>query len=449
MRERFRAYYRPTDGELDQIWKQGIIVLDTNTLLNLFRYTPGTRDEFLGVLDKLHDNLWIPYHVGLEFHQRRLDVINGTLDAFEKVKESLAGAQKNIATTLDGYKHHPSLNRNELLKEVDEFFEAFRGKLEQKRVEHADRLGSKGDAEQTFERISDLFFGKVGQAFSEQELEAIYEEGEKRYSAEIPPGFKDKGKDNSNRYGDLVIWKEILALGREKKKPVIFVTDDSKEDWWWRSGGKTQGPRVELVDEYWAQSEQRIHFYEPLRFLEYAKKQTDAEVSRQSLDEVQEVSSAKSRAHRILQDRQAALEEQRAQALTQLERMQTGEETGSFRRHAEGVEKLESLVREQRSLEAHLDELRKHTELLMRNVDVRQGDSESVDLMEQIAAAKEDISILERHLSFLRRRRESLELDISRGGSRGRGGSTVWHSRMRQLQNELDEVNLALEELDD
>lgn len=447
MRESFRAYYRPTDAELGQIWKHGIVVLDANALLNLFRYTPSTRDEFLGVLEKLREKLWIPHQVGLEFHRRRLDVINGTLDAFRKVTDSLESAQKEIEATLNGYKHHPSLNRGELLDEVDRFFKGFIGNLEQKRRVHSERLGSQGDAEHTFQRVSDLFSGKVGPAFSPQELQAIFEDGERRYSDSVPPGYKDKGKGGVDQYGDLVIWKEILKLGGEKKLPVIFVTDDSKEDWWWKSGGETQGPRVELVDEYWMHSERRIHFYEPLRFLEYAKKQTDAEISRQSLEEVQEVSSAKGRAHRVLQERQAELQFQRTQALRKIERTQAGEEE-SFRHDERGAE-LQSIVQEQQSLESQLDEIRQRTNFLMQYVDVRRDDSASIEMLEQIKSLRESASTLERRLSLLLERRESIEHDLRNERGRDIGRKKMWERRVLQIQNELDEVNLALEELDD
>lgn len=281
LRNSFRAYYPPTNGELAEIWTDGIIVLDTNTLLNFFRYTPSTRDEFLGVLEKLHGSLWIPHHVGLEFHRRRLGVISTTSEAFSKVTESLTRAKKDIASTLDGYKHHPSLNRSEILREVGDFFANLSQKLGTQHEEHHQRVVTGGDADQTFQRISDLFSGRVGKALTVDELDFLYEEGKTRYEQKVPPGYKDKDDSDSNQYGDLIIWKEILNLGAEKKQHVIFVTDDTKEDWWWIHRGETQGPRVELVDEYWEHAERRIHFYEPLRFLEYAKVRTNTEISRQ------------------------------------------------------------------------------------------------------------------------------------------------------------------------
>ena len=74
MKDLFRGYYSPTNDELDRMWNEGLIVLDTNALLNLFRYTESTRAEFLTVLQAIAEQLWIPHQIALEFQRRRLDV---------------------------------------------------------------------------------------------------------------------------------------------------------------------------------------------------------------------------------------------------------------------------------------------------------------------------------------------------------------------------------------
>lgn len=444
MRDSFRAYYRPTDDEISQIWRDGIIVLDTNTLLNFFRYTPSTRDEFLAVLEKLQASLWIPHHVGLEFHRRRLTVISTTSDAFTKVTESLVRAKKDIAGTLNEYKHHPSLNRTELLDEVAGFLESLTAKLASQAEEHHARVVKSGDAEQTFQRISDLFSGHVGPAFTETELAAIYDEGKTRYEQKIPPGFKDKDDSNPNQYGDLVIWKEILNLGEEKKQPVIFVTDDAKEDWWWKHGGETQGPRVELVNEYWGRAERRIHFYEPLRFLQYAKNQTNTDISRESLEEVEEVSSANSRAQRVLRERRQQLEEQQASFARQIERAHLERHTASQR--AELRNELENLLGQERGLQSHIHMLRgQYAEAADGHRPV--SEESQAEYYTRINSRREEIDSIERHLSNITKRRDSLERKLRRGDGGEERLERIWQERMLSNQAELNEVNLALDEL--
>ena len=75
------------------------------------------------------------------------------------------------------------------------------------------------------------------------------EEGEKRYSKNIPPGYKDKGKGGLREYCDLIIWKEILGYAKEENKNVTFMTDDVKEDWWERNG-KDLNFHSKLIKEF-------------------------------------------------------------------------------------------------------------------------------------------------------------------------------------------------------
>ena len=68
---------------------------------------------------------------------------------------------------------------------------------------------------------------------TQEEIFLWCEEGQGRYKKEIPPGFKDaKDKDGVRKYGDLIIWKEMLKFALKQSKNIIFITDDVKADWW-------------------------------------------------------------------------------------------------------------------------------------------------------------------------------------------------------------------------
>jgi rRNA-processing protein FCF1 len=90
----------------------------------------------------------------------------------------------------------------------------------------------------------------------------------RRQRYNIPPGYKDRGKDNNN-IGDLVIWHTILELGSTKKESIIFVSGDEKSDWYLKSEGKPLYPRYELVDEFRRHSEGKsFHIMKLPDFLE-------------------------------------------------------------------------------------------------------------------------------------------------------------------------------------
>ena len=50
MRKTFFEYYSLSDSEVKKIWENSLLVLDTNVLLNMYRYSPSTRDDLLGIL---------------------------------------------------------------------------------------------------------------------------------------------------------------------------------------------------------------------------------------------------------------------------------------------------------------------------------------------------------------------------------------------------------------
>jgi hypothetical protein len=51
-KDRFRGYYPPTDDEVQRVWSEATIVLDTNALLGLYGQTPSTRKTVVDALDR-------------------------------------------------------------------------------------------------------------------------------------------------------------------------------------------------------------------------------------------------------------------------------------------------------------------------------------------------------------------------------------------------------------
>jgi predicted nucleic acid-binding protein len=67
MKGRFHGYYRPTDEEFEALWKDAIIVLDANVLLNQYSYSHETREEFLRLLSEMGERVWLPIRRQMNF----------------------------------------------------------------------------------------------------------------------------------------------------------------------------------------------------------------------------------------------------------------------------------------------------------------------------------------------------------------------------------------------
>lgn len=142
--------------------------------------------------------------------------------------------------------------------------------------------------------IEELFDSKVGNEFNSEELKTLYEEGEYRFNNSIPPGYKDSYKgvklmSDVRKYGDFIIWKQIINQSKESKKDIIFVTSDRKEDWWLRFKGKTVSPRPELIKEFQTDAKQSFYMYKSDRFLEYAKDFLNEQIDETVIEEIREL----------------------------------------------------------------------------------------------------------------------------------------------------------------
>ena len=294
MKNRFAEFYELSDIQIKDIWKNSLIVFDTNVLLNLYRYNDSTRDEFFKVIRFYKNRLWIPYQVGLEFHKRREEIIRKNASAYEllgdKLTEQLLKSVDALSSERD-FARHPYIDMGHIKSKIKRCSESIAKSLKQQGKEHPDY--SKKD--NILSTITELFAGKVGEDFVENDLENLYKEGEKRYSNEVPPGYCDeknkKEKSKRSLYGDLIVWKQTIRYSSEQKRNVIFVTDDHKKDWWDKIDGK-HSPRKELIKEFKDSTGQDVLIYDSSRFLEYAKRNKVLAISQKMINEVEKIQIA-------------------------------------------------------------------------------------------------------------------------------------------------------------
>jgi hypothetical protein len=302
----FSGYYPPSADQYQKLWHEGLIVLDTNVLLNLYRLPTTARDELLQALDLLKDRLWIPHQVALEFQQRRLTVIaserKSTEEALQAASELVTELRRKV-DTLQIDKRGLGIESQPLLDALEK---ANAKLLDAIKSVHKNQLDI-SSSDEVREKIDLLFRGKVGAGPKNQaELDLLVLNGENRYKEKIPPGFADTNKDKNpneasfihdhikypRKYGDLILWRQLLQYAKEKEmKTVLLVTADKKEDWWWREQGKTIGAHPELVREIQRETDVELFWiYSSVQFVEHANKYTTVEVSSESVAELKQVS---------------------------------------------------------------------------------------------------------------------------------------------------------------
>lgn len=295
MKNKFFEYFEVSKEFYEDMWRNAIIVFDTNLLLNLYRYTPDTRDNVLSLMEKNTDRIWIPYQVGWEYFNNRLTVIEEVSNGCNNLKQLIVELRAKFKKHLDdNYKRHPYIDRKALDPLCKSALEPILKQLDEWKKDAPNYQ----DNDTILVRLMSLFDGRVGEDFSETRLNQLYEEGAVRYASLTPPGYMDlkEKKDRGNRhlYGDVIVWFQTIEKAKESHKNIIFVSDDQKEDWYEKKHhGKTAGPRYELFKEFTIKTEgQRILIYNQELFLQYANQYLNAEVKEESIKEVQEVALA-------------------------------------------------------------------------------------------------------------------------------------------------------------
>lgn len=267
MRSEFDGWYAKDPDRIASIWKSAIFVPDANILLHCVRHPKQVRDELLRLFEVLGDSLWIPYQVGLEFHRNRLDVERSALDAYDQIIKDCEKSMDQARDKLRQLRAHPTIDIERELVALDMHMSDFRKRIEASRNQHPTE-----DLPAVIDRLNTLLNGKVGAKWAADDLTRLKKDGETRYGKQVPPGYLDAKKDGDEyrKYGDLIIWRDMIAKSKDDERPIVFITDDVKEDWWWIHKGKKIGPRPELIEEFSAESGQDFHMYEFSNFIRTA-----------------------------------------------------------------------------------------------------------------------------------------------------------------------------------
>lgn len=254
MLEMFKGYIGYSDEEYKKIWKEAIIVVDTNILLNLYRYSEPARETMLNILKNVKDRIWIPYQVGKEFFKNKDKVMFETFEEYDKLAKALSAGINKAKDEVN----HKKDNRLKSKEKINAVLEKDIKEIEQllkKEQEEKKQILSEDKIEKV---VLEIFNHNIGLPFLEDEFSKIREEGIRRKNNDIPPGYKDKDKEEN---GDYYVFYSIIQKAKQDAKDVIFITDDEKEDWFNKYNGENHGGRSELLDEFYHKTGKLLLMY--------------------------------------------------------------------------------------------------------------------------------------------------------------------------------------------
>ena len=246
------------EPNLKGLWEECTFIFDSSILMDLYAY-PEIYNEFIYILEEIHNRIWIPYQTGLEFHKISYNYIKIASENYKGLKSSISDlrddsrnlAQKIMDLNYDSFKSlkiDASINKSFL--EIDTILENMSKSL---RNPNHDEIITK---------LNSIFNGKTGPNYPDSRLKEIYSK------AKIKNIKKNSPLSQEREYSKLISWYQILDYANKEKKDIIFVTENP--DWGTKTKEGLIEPRPFLLKEF-SSTGQEFYIYSLTDFLRGSK----------------------------------------------------------------------------------------------------------------------------------------------------------------------------------
>lgn len=254
MRDMFPEHFPLGADFTEKLWKEAVIVFDTNVLIDIHAWPEERAKWFLDQCEhQIIDRLWLPNQIVREFTRNRTVRLRQRQKAIGDTIDTLRRQYENLESKIKGSLETARVDFAEgtfpdIKSQIDSWLQPKINLLEKERNHLKQREELKNDV--VFERLESIYRSRIGSPFTLSKEREIYAEGARRYAGLTPPGFGDVGdkKEDYRLYGDLFIWEQILDHA-QTAKGIIFVTNESsKRDWF--TDDKQRQPHPELLREF-------------------------------------------------------------------------------------------------------------------------------------------------------------------------------------------------------
>jgi hypothetical protein len=285
------AYQAVTEEDYRLLFNSGLIVLDANALLDLYRYQAATRNDLIDIFTRLKGRLWVPHQAMLEFFENRLSAIAGRSEEAEQAIGNLRKKGIELETIVRQWANRFGSTGESTEMLVSSISSTVNGVAEKIREQSSDDAFEQAEdtaKDPVIRSLASILEKGVGDPLPDGELLSAKKEAKRRITDRKPPGWRDADK-RENPDGDYLIWYETLKEAKRRGVDILFVTGDVKSDWWWRDRGKSKGPLPELMYEMHLIAGVRLFMLRPESLLVHAGNVLGLHVSDDSVRDARRV----------------------------------------------------------------------------------------------------------------------------------------------------------------
>lgn len=178
----FEGYRTATRDDHIEVLQQGLVVLDTNVLLDLYRYGKQGRDDLIAALRAIGDRLWIPNHALVEFWRNREGILKDPGGTAVLVK-TLGSSTEAIVKALDLWgkqRSHPRATVEQLTQELTQCLDGIKDKVTQLSEEETETWARDTSKDDVLLQLEDILRGKVGDPLDESAYKKALVEAKRR-----------------------------------------------------------------------------------------------------------------------------------------------------------------------------------------------------------------------------------------------------------------------------
>lgn len=256
-----------------------LIIMDSNVWLDLYKLPQTAIKCIVDAIERNRSIFWIPKQVYIEFNRHIIKSRDEALNRYKEIKktscELLSNTKNEINQKFENLKRNNILdavtiqgNFDNKIKDIISYLKECLNTLDNVYQEEISCISKEKDI--IMELVESLHKESNTNGFTTIELLEIYEEGEIRYKYKVPPGYSDalkkEPRESENdfllrKYGDLIIWKEILNKVRTTDTNLLFIQNEKKSDWWELSVSTTKRISKVLVQEFQAMTAENSKFH--------------------------------------------------------------------------------------------------------------------------------------------------------------------------------------------